>query len=194
MAGYIAQSMLLDWMTPPSEVEQVIVPIIGVPNLDPSSHPAAYVPSRVRFFGHAREDDGFLQNWHELGATAFLNPTYGETWPKQMGPKPATWRPCSRWVEKCGVEAARGMTVLALLPAHTDRRWFHRYIARCDAFCLLEKRVKFVRAGHGLETQAKSQPGGGHMYALWAGHDRERYLDAFDRVLSPRGLVVTPAR
>jgi site-specific DNA-methyltransferase (adenine-specific) len=56
--------------------------------------------------------DGLKQGW--AGQTCWMNPPYG--------------REIGAWVAKAEEEAARGATVVCLLPARTDTRWFHRWI------------------------------------------------------------------
>lgn len=63
-----------------------------------------------------KEMDGLKQYW--LG-TCWMNPPYG----RQIG----------KWVEKAYVESLCGNTVVCLLPARTDTRWFHSYIWDAEA-------------------------------------------------------------
>lgn len=62
-----------------------------------------------RFF--TPEQDGLSQHW---GGCCWCNPPYG----KQV----------SEWVRKAWESSAAGSTVVMLLPARTDTRWFHEYI------------------------------------------------------------------
>ena len=57
------------------------------------------------------EQDGLSLPWT---GTVWCNPPYG----RQIG----------KWVEKAARSAAEGATVVMLLPARTDTRWFHKYI------------------------------------------------------------------
>jgi phage N-6-adenine-methyltransferase len=57
------------------------------------------------------EDDGLAQKW---GGVCWMNPPYG--------------RVIGKWVEKAYNSAQDGATVVALLPARTDTKWFHDYI------------------------------------------------------------------
>lgn len=66
------------------------------------------------------EDDGLSQKW---GGVVFCNPPYG----KSVG----------KWVRKAYEESQRGATVVMLIPARTDTKWFHDY-------CLKGK-VEFIR-------------------------------------------------
>lgn len=69
------------------------------------------------------EQDGLNQPW--VG-TVWCNPPYG----RQIG----------KWVERGAQAAQNGATVVMLLPARTDTRWFHDYIYNNP---LAE--IKFVR-------------------------------------------------
>lgn len=57
------------------------------------------------------EDDGLAQKW---GGVCWMNPPYG--------------RVIGKWVKKAYNSAQDGATVVALLPARTDTKWFHDYI------------------------------------------------------------------
>lgn len=56
-----------------------------------------------------RQEDGLSQNWD--GETVFMNPPYG--------------REIGKWVAKAVSSKA---TVVMLLPARTDTRWFHDHL------------------------------------------------------------------
>lgn len=73
-------------------------------------------------------DDNAL--WREWGpGPTFCNPPYG--------PK------LGEWVEKAWKEAGRGVTVVLLVPARTDTRWFHDYALRADEIRFVRGRLKF---------------------------------------------------
>lgn len=59
--------------------------------------------------------DGMSQDWVSeakmLGGDVWLNPPYGKT--------------IGFWTRKAHESAAKGVTVVCLLPARTDTRWFH---------------------------------------------------------------------
>jgi site-specific DNA-methyltransferase (adenine-specific) len=60
-----------------------------------------------------KEDDGLAKDWG--GRRVFCNPPYG--------------REIGKWVEKCYEESQKPeTTVVALLPARTDTRWFHDHV------------------------------------------------------------------
>ncbi|MFE4203797.1 DNA N-6-adenine-methyltransferase, partial [Aneurinibacillus aneurinilyticus] len=61
----------------------------------------------ARYF--TEEDNGLAQDW--AGEVVFMNPPYG--------------RVLGQWVKKAFEESVKGATVVCLLPARTDTRWFH---------------------------------------------------------------------
>lgn len=61
---------------------------------------------------YTKEENGLLQSWK--GETVFCNPPYGKE--------------IAKWIEKADTEAKRGATVVLLIPARTDTRYFHDYI------------------------------------------------------------------
>jgi site-specific DNA-methyltransferase (adenine-specific) len=66
------------------------------------------------------DDDGLAQDWS--GHTVFMNPPYG--------------REIGRWMEKA---SESGTTVVCLVPARTDTRWWHENVIEKNA------EVRFVR-------------------------------------------------
>ncbi|MDK2888049.1 MAG: hypothetical protein PWP72_927 [Thermoanaerobacter sp.] len=79
----------------------------------------------LRYF--TPEQNGLLQPW--APETCWMNPPYG--------------REIGRWVEKAYNEARRGAVVVALLPARTDTRWWHRYVMRAAEIRFVKGRLKF---------------------------------------------------
>lgn len=69
-----------------------------------------------RYF--TRDDDGLSQSWD--GETVFVNPPYSEV---------------AEWVKKAARSRA---TVVMLVPARTDTRWFH-------AYCQAPREVRFIK-------------------------------------------------
>jgi phage N-6-adenine-methyltransferase len=57
---------------------------------------------------YTKENDGLKQSW--APGPVYVNPPYG--------------RDVSKWVEKACWEAKDGSTVVMLLPARTDTKWF----------------------------------------------------------------------
>ena len=60
------------------------------------------------------EDDGLRQDWHNYCGPVWMNPPYG----RQIG----------KWIEKAATEAKAGATVVALIPARTDTKYFHEHV------------------------------------------------------------------
>ena len=77
---------------------------------------------------YTEEDDGLAQDW--AGETVFCNPPYG--------------RAIADWVKKCAEEAQKpGTTVVMLIPARTDTRYFHTYIYRRAELRFIPGRLHF---------------------------------------------------
>lgn len=74
-------------------------------------------------------EDGLIQDWSQ--DIVFVNPPYG----RQLG----------KWVEKASKEAEKGATVVMLIPARTDTRWFHDFIYNKAEIRFLKGRVKFLQ-------------------------------------------------
>jgi phage N-6-adenine-methyltransferase len=76
-------------------------------------------------------DNGLAQEWTGV---CWMNPPYG--------------REVEPWIKKAYETAMTGAaTVVALLPARTDTKWFHRYIYGKAEIRFLEGRVNFIREG-----------------------------------------------
>jgi len=74
------------------------------------------------------EDDGLNQDW--TGHTVFMNPPYG--------------RSIKLWIKKAW-EASRkgGTTVVCLIPARTDTRYWHDYCMKAHRVYFVKGRLKF---------------------------------------------------
>lgn len=72
-----------------------------------------------------KEDDGLSKTWN---GTVWMNPPYG--------------RMIGKWLQKAYVQALNGATVVCLVPARTDTRWFHDYCARGE-IRFIKGRLKF---------------------------------------------------
>ena len=72
------------------------------------------------------EDDGLLQPWNGV---CWCNPPYGRT--------------ISKWIQKAYETFAGGGTVVMLLPARTDTKWFHEYIYNKAEIRFIKGRLKF---------------------------------------------------
>lgn len=97
------------------------------PCADESNHKCA------RYF--TREIDGLAQDWG--GETVFCNPPYGKA--------------LKDWVKKSSEEAKKpGTTVVMLIPARTDTRYFHEYIYQKPnvEVRFIKGRLKFGNSGN----------------------------------------------
>ena len=72
------------------------------------------------------EDDGLSQPWDGV---CWCNPPYGRT--------------IGKWVQKAYETFAGGGTVVMLLPARTDTKWFHEYIYNKAEIRFIKGRLKF---------------------------------------------------
>jgi phage N-6-adenine-methyltransferase len=84
-----------------------------------------------------KEQNGLLQDWTGV---CWMNPPYG----RQIG----------EWMQKAYASAESGRaTVVCLVPARTDTRWWHDYAMKGE-FRLIRGRVKFVDSQGGGEKPA----------------------------------------
>ena len=74
---------------------------------------------------YTEEDNGLAQDWDN--EIVFVNPPYG--------------REIGEWVKKAS--KAKGGTVVMLIPARTDTRYFHEYIYNKSEIRFLKGRLKF---------------------------------------------------
>ena len=74
------------------------------------------------------DQDGLKQDW---SGVCWCNPPYG----RQIG----------KWVEKA---AKSNATVVMLLPARTDTKWFHDWILPFAEIRFVKGRLKFGKAAH----------------------------------------------
>lgn len=73
------------------------------------------------------EDNALQQDWPGV---VWLNPPYG--------------RGIGDWIAKAVEESRKGATVVCLLPARTDTKWFHRYVKpNASEIRFLEGRITF---------------------------------------------------
>ncbi len=91
------------------------------------------------------EDDGLAQSWE--GEVVWLNCPYGQA--VVNGKKVRSAIPY--WVAKAAAEAERGVRTCMLLPAWTDRQWFHEHCLGKPNVIVeyLPGRVRFVGAPQG---------------------------------------------
>ena len=86
----------------------------------------------------SKEDDALRQDWS--GYTGWINPPYGSNKSKLQD-----------WIKKAHYEAEEnGCTVVMLIPARTNTKWWHRYCMQAAEVRFLCGRPKFGNANHGL--------------------------------------------
>lgn len=85
------------------------------------------IPSNAKCANfYTPEDDGLRQEWKGV---CWMNPPYG--------------RAIGSWVEKAYRDAKKnGATVVCLLPARVDTRWWHDYCAKGEVY-FVKGRLKF---------------------------------------------------
>lgn len=72
------------------------------------------------------EENGLEQDWD--GDVVFMNPPYG--------------REIVHWMRKAYESSLNGATVVCLVPARTDTKWFHKYAMKGE-IRILKGRIKF---------------------------------------------------
>jgi phage N-6-adenine-methyltransferase len=75
-----------------------------------------------------KDDDTLVQSW--LDKSCWMNPPYG--------------REIGKFIKKAYEESRRGCTVVCLLPARTDTKWFHDHILGKAQIRFLKGRLTFV--------------------------------------------------
>jgi len=75
---------------------------------------------------YTMDTDGLSQPWF---GRCWMNPPYGRT--------------IGAWVRKAFESAQGGATVVCLLPARTDTRWWHEYVMKADDIRFIKGRLKF---------------------------------------------------
>ena len=76
------------------------------------------------------DQDGLLQEWRGV---CWMNPPYG--------------RDIGKWVCKAFESGKQGATIVCLLPARTDTKWWHSYCMRGE-ITFLRGRLKFQNGNH----------------------------------------------
>lgn len=106
-------------------------------------------------------DDGLSQSWRNHNV--FMNPPYG--------------REIGQWMEKAFEEWSNGdCTIVALVPARTDTRWFHDYVyepmKRANPFVAKTIEIKFIkgRLKFGGAKHAAPFPSMLVIYRRWKGN------------------------
>ena len=111
-----------DWATPQSFIDLVERKLGLKFNLDACAYD--HTAKAPEWF--TEEDDALTKDWR---GTVWMNPPYGKTIPA--------------WVEYAYEQSVKhGSTVVCLLPARTETRWFH-YVVEHGEVILLKKRILF---------------------------------------------------
>lgn len=131
-----AMSRSDDWETPPELFAQ----------LDAEFHFTLDVAASFENTKCARfcstELSGLAADWSR--DVCWMNPPYG--------------REIAVWMRKAFEESQRGATVVCLVPARTDTRWWHAYAERATERRFLKGRLRFRRNGELLGTRPASCP------------------------------------
>ena len=114
------------WQTPP-ELLEALYRVFKRFDLDPCAPTRTRKPVKAKTHFTA-EDDGLSLAWHGV---VFVNPPYGKT--------------LSDWIRKAHreVKDGRARTVVALLPARPDTRYWHEHIAGKATVFFLRGRLRF---------------------------------------------------
>lgn len=139
--------------------------------LDPCAEPSNTVGAAVFF---TFDDDGLNRSWSDYhGCLVFVNPPYSRG-------------QIMMWARKAVAEAlTRRADIMFLVPSDTSTRWFAYLRENCDSYCLLSKRVGFMRpdGSGGYEPLPGAKFGSAIFYF---GQQRRR----FTRVFSQYGHVL----
>ena len=116
-------SKSLEWATPQHFFDQ-LEERFGKFTLDPCANASNY---KVKH--HFTESEGGLEkDWG--GHQVFMNPPYG--------------RQIKHWIKKAYEEGQKNnTTVVALIPARTDTRYWHDYVMKSSAIYFVKGRLKF---------------------------------------------------
>jgi site-specific DNA-methyltransferase (adenine-specific) len=86
------------------------------------------------------DPDGLLIDW---GLSTFCNPPYDDV---------------SSWVRKSYEEHKRGKTVVMLINACTDTKWFHEYILDKAEIRFIKGRLKFIDPAYPEKKRPNVRP------------------------------------
>lgn len=79
-------------------------------------------------YGGVSTQDGLNGEWVSVAKVVYMNPPYGRT--------------IGQWIKKAHEESQKGCTVVCLLPARTDTKWFHEYCTK-GSIEFIRGRLKF---------------------------------------------------
>tara|TARA_Y100000310_G_scaffold335578_1_gene417936 strand:- start:60 stop:542 length:483 start_codon:yes stop_codon:yes gene_type:complete len=112
-----------EWSTPQHFFDK-LDDMFGPFTLDPCANSSNY-----KVTAHFTEkDDGLDQDWG--GEVVFMNPPYG--------------RAIKDWIKKAYEESQKkNTTVVALIPARTDTKYWHDYVLKAHQLYFVKGRLKF---------------------------------------------------
>ena len=119
------RSLTTEWATPPAFYDALDAEFHF--DLDVCAQPAN--AKCARFF--TPQDDGLSQRWEGV---CWLNPPYGKT--------------IGLWIHKASESALAGATVVCLVPARTDTRWWQTYVTSAVEVRFVPGRLRFGGAAH----------------------------------------------
>ena len=121
-ADALFSSASVEWETPPElfdEYNRRFNFTLDVAATDKNALCDRYYP---------RDTDGLSQSWQTDGAV-WCNPPYGKD--------------IIKWVRKAYEESRRGQTIIMLIPARTDTKWFHDYVYHKADLVFLRGRLRY---------------------------------------------------
>lgn len=131
VAGILQQPKSHEWETP-TELFRQLDQEFGFALDAAASRENALCPAFI-----TKDGDGLSRSWAHWGAV-WCNPPYGT----QIG----------RWVQKGYEEAQKGATVVMLIPARTETRYWHDYVMRAWEIRFIRGRLRFggveIERGH----------------------------------------------
>lgn len=135
MSGYMPPAQTVEWGTPRDLFDALHKEFRF--DLDPAStHANAKCKDH-----YTVQEDGLVQPWH---GSVFLNPPYGAA--------------IANWVEKAISELPRCRSIVMLLPARTDTRWFHLLLEQGAEVRFVRGRLRFESAGGGARSDPATFP------------------------------------
>ncbi len=162
MTAYIPKAQREDWRTPPGFAGDVRASLGGRIDLDPCASIQGE-PLAVENWCKENGHDGLSQPWGRR--TVYVNPIFSKL---------------RAWAQKCATaHREEGAEVVLLLPARTDTRAWHTFVATASAICLLRGRITFVGAPSTCPFPIA--------LAYWGPR-----VDRFRTVFSPHGMIFRP--
>ena len=127
-----------DWATPPdffAKLDEEFHFVVDVC--------ASRENSKCNYF-YATDVDGLKQEWANAAkGIAALRPLLLQHEPYAAWMNPPYGREIGKWVKKAHETALQGVTVVCLLPARTDTKWWHDYVLPHAEVRFVKGRLKF---------------------------------------------------